>query len=216
MIGIVGHSGAGKSTLINLIMRLYDVDSGSILIDGVDIRDISQESLRRQTGVVLQETFLFTGTIYDNIAYAKPDAPRDEIIRAAKLSGAHKFIIKLADGYNTVVGERGYTLSGGERQRIAIARAILGNPKILILDEATSALDTKTEKGIQDALAMLIQNRTTFAIAHRLSTLRNATKLIVLDKGEIAEIGTHDELIRKQGIYFGLVMAQRQMAKMDK
>ncbi len=216
MIGIVGHSGAGKSTLINLIMRLYDVDSGSILIDGVDIRDISQESLRRQTGVVLQETFLFTGTVYDNIAYAKPDAPRDEVIRAAKLSGAHKFIIKLPDGYNTVVGERGYTLSGGERQRIAIARAILGNPKILILDEATSALDTKTEKGIQDALALLIQNRTTFAIAHRLSTLRNATRLIVLDKGEIAEIGTHDELIRKQGIYFGLVMAQRQMAKMDK
>ena len=216
MIGIVGHSGAGKSTLINLIMRLYDVDSGQILIDGVDIRDISQESLRRQTGVVLQETFLFTGTVYNNIAYAKPDAPRDEVIRAAKLSGAHKFVIRLPDGYNTVVGERGYTLSGGERQRIAIARAILGNPKILILDEATSALDTKTEKGIQDALALLIQNRTTFAIAHRLSTLRNATRLIVLDKGEIAEIGTHDELIRKQGIYFGLVMAQRQMAKMDK
>lgn len=215
MIGIVGHSGAGKSTLINLIMRLYDADSGQILIDGVDIRDISQESLRRQTGVVLQETFLFTGTVFDNISYAKPGAPRDEVIRAAKLSGAHKFIIKLPDAYNTVVGERGYTLSGGERQRIAIARAILGNPKILILDEATSALDTRTEKGIQDALATLIQNRTTFAIAHRLSTLRNATRLIVIDKGEIAEIGTHDELIRKQGIYFGLVMAQRQMAKMD-
>ncbi len=216
MIGIVGHSGAGKSTLINLLMRLYDVNSGQILIDGVDIRDISQESLRRQTGVVLQETFLFTGTVFDNIAYAKPGASRDEVIRAAKLSGAHKFIIKLPDAYNTLVGEKGYTLSGGERQRIAIARAILGNPKILILDEATSALDTKTEKGIQDALALLIQNRTTFAIAHRLSTLRNATKLIVIDKGEIAEIGTHDELIRKKGIYFGLVMAQRQMAKMDK
>lgn len=213
MIGIVGHSGAGKSTLINLIMRLYDANSGEILIDGVNIRDISQESLRSQTGVVLQETFLFSGTVYDNIAYAKPSASRDEVIRAAKLSGAHKFIIKLPDAYNTVVGERGNTLSGGERQRIAIARAILCNPKILILDEATSALDTKTEKLIQDALAQLIKNRTTFAIAHRLSTLRNATRLIVLDKGEIAEVGTHDELVRKKGIYYGLVMAQRQMAK---
>jgi len=213
MIGIVGHSGAGKSTLINLIMRLYDAESGEILIDGVNIKEISQESLRSQIGVVLQETFLFKGTVYDNIAYAKPGATRDEVVRAAKISGAHKFIIKLPDAYNTVVGERGYTLSGGERQRIAIARAILGNPRILILDEATSALDTKTEKLIQDALALLIQNRTTFAIAHRLSTLRNATRLIVLDKGEIAEVGTHDELIRKKGIYYGLVMAQRQMAK---
>lgn len=213
MIGIVGHSGAGKSTLINLLMRLYDAESGEILIDGVNIRDISQESLRSQMGVVLQETYLFTGTIYDNISYAKPSATRDEVVRAAKLAGAHKFIIKLPDGYNTVIGERGQTLSGGERQRVAIARAILGNPRILILDEATSALDTMTEKLIQDALSVLIQNRTTFAIAHRLSTLRNATKLIVIDKGEIAEIGTHDELIRKKGIYYGLVMAQKQMAK---
>lgn len=213
MIGIVGHSGAGKSTLINLLMRLYDTDSGQILIDGVDIRDISQESLRSQMGVVLQETFLFTGTIFDNIAYAKPGATRDEVVRAAKLAGAHKFIIRLPDGYNTIIGERGQTLSGGERQRVAIARAILGNPRILILDEATSALDTMTEKLIQDALSVLIQNRTTFAIAHRLSTLRNATKLIVIDKGEIAEIGTHDELIRKKGIYYSLVMAQKQMAK---
>ncbi|MBE6623206.1 MAG: ABC transporter ATP-binding protein [Ruminococcaceae bacterium] len=215
MIGIVGLSGTGKSTLINLLMRLYDVDSGQILIDGVDIRDIAQESLRRQTGVVLQETFLFTGTIYDNIAYAAPKSTRDEVIRAAKLAGAHKFIIKLPDAYNTIVGERGFTLSGGERQRIAIARAILCNPKILILDEATSALDTITEKNIQDALSQLTKNRTTFAIAHRLSTLRNATKLIVLDKGEIAEVGTHDELIRKKGIYYSLVMAQRQMSKMS-
>ena len=215
MIGIVGHSGSGKTTLTNLLMRLYDAEEGQILIDGVDIRDISQESLRRQMGVVLQETFLFKGTIFDNIAYAKPDATRDEVIRASKLSGAHKFIIKLPDAYNTVVGERGYTLSGGERQRISIARAILGNPKILILDEATSALDTRTEKLIQDALSVLIKNRTTFAIAHRLSTLRNATKLIVLDKGEIVEVGTHEELVRKKGIYYGLVMAQKQMAKLD-
>ncbi len=216
MIGIVGHSGAGKSTLINLIMRLYDPDSGSILIDGRDIKEISQRSLRKNMGVVLQETYLFTGTVFDNIAYAKRDATRDEIIRAAKLSGAHKFIIKLPDAYNTVIGERGYTLSGGERQRIAIARAILGNPKILILDEATSALDTVTEKIIQDALKKLIENRTTFAIAHRLSTLRNATKLIVIDGGRIAEIGTHEELLKKKGIYYELVMAQRQMAKPEK
>ena len=212
MIGIVGHSGSGKSTMINLLMRLYDPDEGEILVDGVNIKDITQESLRRHIGVVLQETFLFTGSIYDNIAYAKPDASRDEVVRAAKLAGAHKFIVKLPDAYNTYVGEHGYTLSGGERQRIAIARAILNNPRILILDEATSALDTVTEATIQDALSVLIKNRTTFAIAHRLSTLRNATKLIVLDKGEVAEVGTHEELIRKKGIYYSLVMAQRQMA----
>lgn len=198
--------------MINLLMRLYDPDEGEILVDGVNIKDITQESLRRHIGVVLQETFLFTGSIYDNIAYAKPDASRDEVVRAAKLAGAHKFIVKLPDAYNTYVGEHGYTLSGGERQRIAIARAILNNPRILILDEATSALDTVTEATIQDALSVLIKNRTTFAIAHRLSTLRNATKLIVLDKGEVAEVGTHEELIRKKGIYYSLVMAQRQMA----
>ncbi len=212
-IGLVGKSGVGKSTLINLIMRMYDVEEGSICIDGIDIRDISQECLRSQMGVVLQETFLFSGTIYQNIAYAKPYATREEIIAVSKLSGCHSFITKLPDGYDTKVGEKGYSLSGGERQRVAIARALLHNPQILILDEATASLDTETEKQIQDALANLSSNRTTIAIAHRLSTLRNATRLIVLDKGKIAESGTHDELMEKQGIYYGLVMAQREMSK---
>ncbi len=214
-IGLVGKSGVGKSTLINLIMRMYDVEDGSICIDGVDIRDISQEALRSQMGVVLQETFLFAGTVYDNIAYAKPEATREEVIAVSKLAGCHDFIIKLQDGYNTKVGEKGFSLSGGERQRVAIARALLRDPKILILDEATASLDTETEKQIQDALRNLSANRTTIAIAHRLSTLRNATRLVVLDKGKIAEVGTHDELVEKKGIYYGLVMAQREMSKME-
>ena len=214
MVGIVGKSGVGKSTLINLVMRMYDVTEGAIRIDGIDIRDISQESLRSQIGVVLQETFLFSVTIYDNIAYAKPTATRDEVITAAKIAGAHSFIMKLPNAYNTKVGEKGQTLSGGERQRVAIARALLHNPRILILDEATASLDTETEKQIQDALQQLIADRTTLAIAHRLSTLRNANRILVLDKGELAEMGTHEELMRKKGIYYGLVMAQRQMSKM--
>lgn len=215
MIGIVGRSGAGKSTLINLIMRMYDADEGQILIDGTDIRDIKQESLRRQIGVVLQETLLFSGTLYQNIAYAMPDAAPDRVIAAAKIAGVHKFAVRLPDGYNTVIGEKGYTLSGGERQRVAIARALLHDPKILILDEATSSLDTETEKDIQDALQKLIAGRTTVAIAHRLSTLRNATRLVVLDRGTVAEVGTHDELMRAGGLYYELVMAQRQMSKVS-
>ncbi len=211
MIGLVGASGTGKSTMINLIMRLYDVDQGKISIDGCDIKDIKMECLHSQIGVVLQETFLFSGSILANIRFAKQDATLEEVIRAAKAANAHDFICKTPDGYNTYVGEHGYNLSGGERQRIAIARAILNNPRILILDEATSALDTESEFLIQQALERLVKGRTTFAIAHRLSTLRNADRLIVIDKHNIAEIGTHNELLEKKGIYYGLVNAQLQM-----
>ena len=213
MIGLVGASGTGKSTLINLIMRLYDPDQGRILLDGVDLRNVKTECLHSQIGVVLQETFLFSGTILDNIRFAKQDATLSEVIQAAKAANAHDFICKTPDGYNTYVGEHGYNLSGGERQRIAIARAILNNPRLLILDEATSALDTESEFLIQQALNRLIQGRTTFAIAHRLSTLREANRLVVIDKHSIAEIGSHNELLEKKGIYYGLVTAQLKMAE---
>lgn len=213
MIGLVGASGTGKSTLINLIMRLYDVDQGRICIDGTDIRDIKTECLHEQIGVVLQETFLFSGSILANIRFAKQDATLAEVIQAAKAANAHDFICKTPDGYNTYVGEHGYNLSGGERQRIAIARAILNNPRLLILDEATSALDTESEFLIQQALDRLVKGRTTFAIAHRLSTLRNADRLVVIDKHGVAEIGTHNELLEKKGIYYGLVTAQLKMAE---
>lgn len=215
-IGLVGRSGVGKTTVINLMMRMYDLNEGKLFIDGKDVREYNAAAFRAQIGVVLQETYLFNGTIYSNLSYAKPEASREEVLRAAKLAGAHSFIMRLPDGYNTYVGARGNTLSGGEKQRIAIARAILRDPKLLILDEATSSLDTETEKQIQDALFALSKGRTTVAIAHRLSTLRNATKLAVFEKGELEELGTHDELMQKEGRYYRLVMAQREMSKMQK
>jgi ATP-binding cassette subfamily B protein len=213
MIGFVGHSGAGKSTAINLICRFYDVNEGQVVVDGVDIRKIRQRDLRSQIGVVLQDTFLFNGTIAENIRYAKPDATTEEIMAAAKAANAHDFIVQKPDGYDTRVGERGQSLSGGERQRVAIARAILHNPRILILDEATSSVDTDTEKQIQDAIARLIKGRTTFAIAHRLSTLRNADRLVVLKDGKVHEVGTHDELLEKKGEFHRLVGMQQEMSK---
>lgn len=213
MIGLVGHSGAGKSTITNLISRLYDVNEGAIRIDGVDVRQASSSDLRRQIGMVLQEPYLFQGSIAENIAYAKPDATPEEIIRAAKMANAHDFIVKLPDGYDTVIGRRGHNLSGGERQRVSIARALLHNPRILILDEATASVDTETERNIQEALERLFEGRTTIAIAHRLSTLRDADRLVVIEKGRIVEVGTHDELVEKQGVYFNLLEKQREALK---
>lgn len=215
MIGLVGHSGAGKTTVINLISRFYDPTEGSILIDGVDMRKVKLNDLRRQLGIVLQEPFLFPGTIAENIAYAKPDAAPEEIMRAAKAANAHDFIMRFPDGYDTQVGERGVKLSGGERQRLSIARAILHDPRILILDEATASVDTETEKQIQEAISRLIEGRTTFAIAHRLSTLRNADRLVVIDKGKVAEMGTHDELMNKEdGVFRRLVEMQTEINKL--
>lgn len=213
MIGLSGPSGAGKTTLINLLCRFYDVNEGSITIDGYDVRDVKLKSLRDQISVVLQEPFLFQGSIAQNIAYGKPDATMAEIIAAAKMANAHDFIMDFPDGYDTIVGERGALLSGGERQRISIARAILKNPRILILDEATSSVDTETESLIQSAIERLVNGRTTFAIAHRLSTLRKADKLLILDKGKIVEQGTHNELLENNGLYKRLVDMQSQLSK---
>jgi len=213
MIGLVGKSGAGKSTTINLLCRFYEPDAGTLKIDGVDYTQMSLQDMRRQIGIVLQEPFLFNGTVSENIAYGKPSASFEEIMEAAKAANAHSFILAKPDGYDTMVGERGAKLSGGERQRVSIARAILHDPRILILDEATSAVDVETEKQIQEAIGRLIKGRTTFAIAHRLSTLRNADRLIVLDGGKISEMGTHAELMEKKGDFFKLVETQSQVTQ---
>jgi len=208
VVAIVGRSGVGKSTLVKLLLRFYDPQEGKITVDGHDIKDVTQKSLRENIGVVLQDTTIFNDTAYNNIAYAKPRATKEEIIKAAKVAHAHEFVSKLPEGYDTVVGERGVKLSGGEQQRINIARAVLKNPPILILDEATSHLDSESEKLIQDALWKLIKGRTSIIIAHRLSTVMKADLIVVLDKGKISEMGTHEELVKKEGIYNKLFKIQ--------
>jgi len=214
MIGLVGSSGGGKSTITKLIARFYDVTSGSVVIDGHDVRELQAGAFRKKVGMVLQEPYLFHGTIFENICYGLPEADMKKVIEAAKIANAHDFITRLPQGYETVVGERGHTLSGGERQRVSIARAILHDPKILILDEATSAVDTETERKIQDALDKLIEGRTVFAVAHRLSTLRKADRIFVIDKGEVAEVGTHKQLLAKEeGKYAKLHRMQQEMSE---
>ncbi len=215
MIGLVGHSGSGKSTLVNLICRFYDVAEGAILLDGVDIRNYAVSDYRRNIGLVLQEPFLFFGTIAENIAYGKPEATRAEIMKAARAAHAHDFILRLPQGYDSMVGERGQGLSGGERQRISIARALLIDPRILILDEATASVDSETEKEIQKALDNLVAGRTTIAIAHRLSTLQRANRLVVMDRGKVVEEGPHEELMAREGAYYRLYQAQARNVDTD-
>jgi len=209
MIGLVGHSGAGKSTYINLVMKLYNPDSGKILVDEQDLSNYSDADYKEILGVVLQESYLFSGSIYENILYGKPDATREEVIEAAKLAGAHEFISALEDGYDTYVGERGVKLSGGQKQRISIARVFLKNPSVLILDEATSALDNESERMVQKSLERLSEGRTVFTIAHRLSTIRNADLIAVMNDGYIIESGTHEQLMNKNGAYTRLVEMQQ-------
>ena len=205
-VALVGPSGGGKTTLSNLIPRFYDVKDGRILLDGRDIRSVTLSSLRSNIGVVQQDVYLFSGSIYENILYGKPDATYDEVIEAAKLAGAHEFISALDDGYDTYVGERGVKLSGGQKQRISIARVFLKNPPVLILDEATSALDNESERMVQHSLERLSVGRTVFTIAHRMSTIKNAKIILVLNENGIVEQGSHDELMAKKGVYYNLQM----------
>ena len=207
-VALVGPSGGGKTTICNLIPRFYDTTQGSIYLDNNDIKKVTLKSLRKNIGIVQQDVYLFAGTVYENIAYGDPNATREQIIEAAKLAGAHEFISELKDGYDTYVGERGVKLSGGQKQRISIARAFLKNPPILILDEATSALDNVTEMQIQKALENLSRGRTTLVVAHRLSTVKNADNIIVIDKSGIIEQGNHNELIKKNGVYANLYQYQ--------
>ncbi|MDF2627662.1 MAG: transporter ATP-binding protein [Symbiobacteriaceae bacterium] len=207
-VALVGHTGAGKTSIINLLSRFYDVNSGAVRIDGHDLRDVTIQSLRSQIGIVLQDTFIFSGTIMDNIRFGRLNATDDEVIAAAKAVRAHEFIMRMPQGYQTEVKERGARLSMGERQLLSFARALLANPAILVLDEATASIDTKTELLIQEALARLLRGRTSFVIAHRLSTIRNADKIVVLDHGKVVEEGNHQELMAEKGVYYGLIQAQ--------
>ncbi len=207
-IAIVGPTGAGKTTIINLIPRFYDVTGGAVLIDGIDVRSVTTESLRKQIAIVLQDTFMFSTTVMENIRFGRPDATDEEVIAAAKLARADTFIERLSDKYETVLGERGSGLSQGQRQLLAIARAALANPRILILDEATSSVDTRTERLIQQALEKLLEGRTSFVIAHRLSTIRNADQVLVLKDGEIIERGKFNELMAQKGFFYNLYMSQ--------
>ena len=211
-VALAGRSGSGKSTILNLLLRFYDPSEGTICINGKDLKSFSLEYLQSRIAVVFQDSFLFYGTIMDNIKMARPDADESEVIEAAKAANAHDFITLLPDGYQTKIGERGLTLSGGERQRISIARAILKNAPIVLLDEATSSVDAHSEKLIQEALKHLLQGKTTIIVAHRLSTIQNADKIYVMDAGRIVESGRHEELLRKNGIYRNLVEAQEVMA----
>jgi ATP-binding cassette subfamily B protein len=207
-IAVVGSTGSGKSTLVKLLLRFYEVQKGKITLDGMDIRDLKLNDLRGSMGLVSQDVFLFHGTVRENITYGSEDNSFDDVMEAAKIAEAHEFIIQLPQGYDTIVGERGQKLSGGQRQRLAIARAILKNPPILILDEATSAVDNETEAAISRSLEKIIENRTTIAIAHRLSTIRNAHCIYVMEQGKLVETGTHEQLLEQNGIYASLWKVQ--------